>query len=104
MRILITGACGCLGRAVRRVAGPEHRFVLMDVVEQVERDGGIRASVTDEQAVRRAVVGCDAIIHTAAMHGGHRDTATKAQYIATNVIGAENLFDAAVKEGVASIM
>ncbi|WP_428937622.1 NAD-dependent epimerase/dehydratase family protein [Fontivita pretiosa] len=104
MRILITGACGCLGRAVRRAAAAQHQLVLMDVVEQVEREGGIRASVTDEQAVRRAVEGCDAIIHTAALHGGHRHTHTKPQYIATNVIGAEHLFDAAIKSGVRRVV
>jgi UDP-glucose 4-epimerase len=100
MRILITGACGCLGRAVRRAAAGEgHELVLLDASEQVERDGGIRGSVTDADVVRRAAEGCDAIVHTAARHGGHRNTASKAEYIATNVIGAEHLFDAATRTG-----
>jgi hypothetical protein len=41
MRILPTGACGALGRAVRRLAeARDHAFVLLDVAEQVVPDGG----------------------------------------------------------------
>jgi UDP-glucose 4-epimerase len=99
MKILLTGACGALGRAVRRVAGGAHQFVLFDLAEQVQKEGGICASVTDRDAVERAMAGCDAVIHTAAMHGGFRGKRSNAEFIYTNVVGAEHLFEAALKHG-----
>ena len=99
MKILLTGACGCLGRAVRAAAGGKHEFVLLDQSPDVERAGGLRGSVTDADLVRRAAEGCDAIIHTAAMHGGTRGRESNAEFIKTNVVGAENLFDAALRAG-----
>jgi nucleoside-diphosphate-sugar epimerase len=103
MKILITGACGVLGRAVRRVAaaaGDGHTFVLFDQAEQVTRDAGICGSITDHDLVQRAAEGCDAIIHTAAMHGAFRNKRSNADFIHTNVIGAEYLFEAALKHGI----
>ena len=100
MKILLTGACGCLGRAVRAIAGANHEFVLLDQAADVERDRGFRGSFTDADLVRRAIAGCDAIIHTAAMHGGQRGKKSNAEYIQTNVLGAENLFQAAMQAGV----
>lgn len=101
MRVLLTGACGTLGRAIRRLdESQEHTFALLDTAEQVVADGGMRASITDRDAVHRAVNGCDVIIHTAAMHGAFGGKASNAEFIATNVLGAEHLFDAALKHGV----
>ena len=100
MRILLTGACGMLGRAIRRVGADEHAFVLLDVAEDAAAEGGVRASITDESAVNRAADGCDAIIHTAAMHGASFGKESNAEFIRTNVLGAENLFQAALKFGI----
>lgn len=61
MRILLTGACGKLGMAVRKVGATDHQFVLMDVAEHVTAEGGVRASVTNVDAVRQAIQGCDAV-------------------------------------------
>jgi nucleoside-diphosphate-sugar epimerase len=100
MRILITGAAGNLGRAVREQAKGEHDLVLFDQSEKIVADGGIRGQMTDRQAVHRAAQGCDAIIHTAAMHGAYRGKASNAQFIETNVLGTEYLFEAALKHGI----
>lgn len=100
MRMLVTGASGKLGRAVRELGAAEHTFSLMDVADGIEAEGGLRASVTDRDAVLRAAEGCDVIIHTAAMHGRFKGKATNQQFIETNVIGAENLFEAALKHGI----
>jgi len=104
MRILVTGACGKLGRAVRQAGAREHTFVLLDVVEAVEAEGGLRGSVADRETVKRAAEGCDAIIHTAAMHGLFKGKATNQQFLETNVIGAENLFEAALLHGIKRIV
>ena len=104
MRILLTGACGLLGRAIRRVGADEHEFVLFDTVAEAASAGGICANITDEAAVFGAAEGCDAIIHTAAMHGSSFGQQSNAQFIRTNVLGAENLFQAALKFGIARLV
>ena len=96
MRILLTGACGLLGSAIRRV-GSGHTFVCLDVSDAVTALGGVRASITDRDVVQDAARGCDAIIHTAAMHGHWFGKATNYQFIETNVLGAEVLYEAALK-------
>ena len=59
MRILLTGACGMLGRAIRRVGAADHEFVLLDITEDASTEGGVCASITDESAVFGAAEGCD---------------------------------------------
>lgn len=100
MKILLTGACGTLGRAVRSAAAGRYDLVLLDIAEDVEKSGGIRAGMTDRDAILRAAEGCDAIIHTAAMHGGFRNKASNEQFILTNVVGTEYLFQAAMEHGI----
>lgn len=105
MRILLTGACGTLGRGIRQLdEARQHSFVLFDLADQVQADGGIRASITDRDAIDRAMQGCDAVIHTAAMHGGFFGKASNAEFIATNVVGAEHIYDAAIRHGVRRVV
>jgi nucleoside-diphosphate-sugar epimerase len=100
MKILLTGASGRLGRAIRRLGAGEHQFVLFDTSEEVLAHGGVRADITDQQAVLRAAEGCDCIIHTAAMHGAQYGKATNAEFLRTNILSAEYLYDAAIKHGI----
>ena len=100
MKILLTGACGRLGNAIRRICGNEHELVLFDTAPAVVAAGGIQASVTDADAVDRAARSCAAIIHTAAMHGAFYGKAPNAEFLRVNVLGAENLFQAALRQGV----
>jgi nucleoside-diphosphate-sugar epimerase len=100
MKILLTGASGRLGRAIRRVGAREHEFVLMDTSDDVLAHGGVRASITEQDVVRRTAQGCDCIIHTAAMHGSHYRKASNAEFLKTNILGAEYLFSAAIEHGV----
>jgi len=104
MRILLTGACGRLGRAVRELGAEDHEFVLLDMDEAVREAGGCVGNVTDRDLVFRLAEGCDAIIHTAAMHGAFRDKATNAQFIETNITGSDHLFQAAVHHGVRRVV
>lgn len=100
MKILLTGAVGMLGRAFCELAGDAHDIVRMDIDPSVEATGGVCASVTDADAVMAAAEGCDAIVHTASMHGGQYGEASNAEFIQTNVLGAENVFAAAMAHGV----
>lgn len=100
MKFFLTGACGLVGTAIREAAGDTHEFVNLDLTDAVEAIGGMRGDITDRDFILRATEGCDAIIHTAAMHGGFKDQRTNQQFIHTNVIGTENLFEAAIKNGI----
>ena len=101
MRILLTGACGVVGRAILRAAGDVHDFVCVDISPRIDEiAGGIRACVSDFDAMRQAAEGCDAIIHTAAMHGAFKGKASNKQFIDINITGSDNLFQAALANGI----
>ena len=53
MNILVTGACGQLGRMIRSIApDSRHRFIFADIAE-AEGLETLRLDVTDEAALRR---------------------------------------------------
>ncbi len=104
MRILLTGACGVLGRAVRYVAQGRHELVLLDNNPAVAEAGGIQCDVTDEKALTGAMPGCDAVMHTAAVHGGFRGKVPDSRFLQTNVVGAESLLRIATAAGVKRVV
>jgi len=96
MRILLTGGTGCLGRAVRRQAGDEHEIVAVDL--DPGDDGEVRqGSYADLGLMRELMAGCDAVIHTAALHGGYSDTHSPRQFTEMNVLGLQGLLELAVE-------
>src|SRR5690606_22475311 len=98
MKIFVTGASGLVGRATIAAATREgHDVVALDVhesVRQLDVERAVHASVMDREAVIDAAAGCDAIVHTAAMHGSSRGKESNQAYLRANVIGAENVFEA----------
>jgi len=105
MKLLITGGCGCLGRAVvKACAAKEYDAVVLDRTESALESGGIQAEITDIDAVFAAAEGCDAIIHTAAFHGAERGKVSSADFISVNVIGADNVFQAALHHGIKRVV
>jgi nucleoside-diphosphate-sugar epimerase len=96
MKILLTGAAGRLARGVRQAAAGEHELVLLDTLPAIADEGGIVGGVDHLDIVMRAAEGCDAIVHTAAMHGSSFNKASNAEFLRVNVLGAENLFQAAL--------
>ncbi len=99
-RILITGANGFIGgRLAERLVNEEGARV-HGLVRDPSRVGAIHESplqtitgdITDADAVRRAVDGCDVVIHCAAMQGGRNRLA---DFQRVNVDGTLNLLRAA---------
>ncbi len=70
-RLLVTGGCGYLGRELVRLA-VERGVEVRATWHRAEPDGDaewVQADVRDVAAMRAAVAGCDAAIHTAYVQG-----------------------------------
>lgn len=108
MRALITGAAGFIGRhVVAALAGegaqirafdrnPPPAGIFPSTVEFVQGD------IRDPDAVRRAVQGCDAVFHLAAVYSYLRRDAELMD--AVNVHGTRAVLDAALRGGVRRIV
>lgn len=96
--VLVTGYGGFLGQAIVRqllAGGYRVRGLARSSYPQLQALGveAVRGSVNDRAAVKQAVDGCDAIVHTAALAGvwgGHK------KYFETNAGGTLILLEAAL--------
>ncbi len=103
MRIMLTGAAGKLGRAVRQAAAGRHELVCVDI--ESGDDGEVRqGTFTDLDFMRDLMTGCDALVHTAALHGGNAATHTPLQFTEVNVLGFQGLLELAVELGVRRVV
>jgi dihydroflavonol-4-reductase len=104
--ILVTGASGFIGAHVAAqlaAQGAEVRgFCRSEPPPGARVADWLRGDVTDAEAVRRAVSGCDAVVHTAAIYSYARSEGSKMQ--AVNVEGTRNVCEAAVRAGVRRLL
>jgi UDP-glucose 4-epimerase len=99
MRILVTGSAGHLGEAlVRTLRVSGHDVVGLDRLPSAHTD--VAASVTDRGAVRSAMAGADAVVHTATLHKPHVLSHPRQEFVDTNVTGTLVLLEEAVAAGV----
>ncbi|MGF1475633.1 MAG: NAD-dependent epimerase/dehydratase family protein [Geminicoccaceae bacterium] len=98
-RVLITGAAGNLGRALReRLRGqfPVMRLSDREAVEEAgEGEEVMETELADAAAVDRLLNGVDAVVHL----GGQPVEADWQTVLNSNIIGCYNLFEAARKAG-----
>jgi nucleoside-diphosphate-sugar epimerase len=108
MTVAVTGANGRIGRdVVERAHSDGHDIVAIDRRSpgpDVDRQPGIRpvtVDVTDYDALRAALTGCDALVHLAAITGPghHPDHVVHDQ----NVLGSYHALRAAVDAGIRRI-
>ena len=92
--VLITGAAGRIGRAVAPQLPHDWDLRLTDLEES---DGVAALDITDLDACRAAFAGLDAVVHLAA---NPSPTATFAELLTPNVIGAYTVAQAAMDSGV----
>lgn len=104
MKLLITGGCGLLGRAIVTACEGRHEVIVLDRVDEAIALGGVKGDIADLEAVLDAAHGCDAIIHTAALHGGQLKSADTSAFIRTNVIGADNIFQTALRRNIQRVV
>jgi UDP-glucose 4-epimerase len=96
--VLVTGSAGHLGEALMRhfrTAGQPARG--LDVKPSPFTD--IAAAVADRAAVRAAVAGAGAVIHTATLHKPHVATHAREDFLDTNVRGTLVLLEEAAAAG-----
>ena len=108
MKLLVTGICGRLGRALAAEAPAQgHVVVGLDLVpwpaEKGELPKGVEyvaGTYEDFPLMEKLLPGCDAIIHTAGPHGGFGKKLSLAQFIHSNVESVAQMLDIALKSGV----
>lgn len=119
--ILITGGTGSFGKAFVRTILERHpgirRLVVFsrDELKQfemaqtwpTEKYPGLRyflGDVRDRDRVRRALEGIDVVVHAAALKQVVAAEYNPFEFIQTNVLGAENLVDACIQQGVKRVV
>ena len=97
MKLLITGAAGRVGRALRLRLQHEHRVLGLDRVPGAGVDwvGDLR----EADLVARALHGADAVLHCAALHAPHVGQVADAEFRRVNVDATLGLWHAARAAG-----
>ncbi len=108
-KILITGGAGFIGsHLVERLAGRNHIVVLDTFHRDALSRTGLRehpdvtiiqADVRDREAVRKAVDGCDAVIHLASVAGVDTVIRAPVRTMEVGLLGTANVLQEAVRTG-----
>ncbi len=113
MRVLVTGGAGFVGSHVAdRLASDGHEPVVLDALIPQAHHGEkppwvgelLHADVRDQDAVRAALRGVDAVCHQAAMVGHGVDAADAPAYAAHNDLGTAVLLAAMYEAGVTRLV
>jgi nucleoside-diphosphate-sugar epimerase len=98
-RVLVTGAAGTIGTAVRRHLG--ERYDLRFLTHQPAEFPSHVADIADLEAILPAFAGMEAVVHLAA--SASVDTPW-ADVLQNNLIGTYNVFEAAWRQGVETVV
>jgi|GEM_PF-1359175 len=110
MKIVITGVCGRLGRAIAILADEQgHQVIGMDIADWPTKRGPqpsslkfIKGSYEDGKLLDEVLPGCDAIVHTGGPHGACMETHDTADFIEAHNVWVARMLDAARSHGVKS--
>ena len=95
MRVVVTGSSGHLGEGLARTLRRRGDDVVgIDLREGEETT--VVASIGDRRAVKTALDGAEAVVHTATLHKPHIATHTRSDFVETNIAGTLNLLEEAV--------
>jgi len=98
MKIVVTGSSGPVGRAIYQRLALQHRVVGID--RQRSPTADVVCDLADTAAIRSALVGADAVVHTAALHAPHVGREPDAEFRRINVEGTRLLAGQAIAVGV----
>lgn len=103
MRVLITGAAGCVGRQLTAALQDDHELRLGDIAPPADDRRFVTLDVTRPDQVEAAVAGVDAVVHLAiasGYEGDYEDVAFNQLRFDVNVKGTHNVVAAACRAGV----
>ncbi|WP_114575976.1 NAD-dependent glucose-6-phosphate dehydrogenase Azf [Saliphagus sp. LR7] len=102
-RVLLTGAAGRVGRAIIDDLADDYEWRLLDRDPLAGSQPGevVVADITDDEAVREAMEGIDAVVHLA---GDPRPEAPWDSVLANNIDGTQTVYEAAVDRGVERVV
>ena len=109
MRVLVTGGAGYVGsHVVDRLRARGHEAVIFDLVHSRHHPPGeiptVIGDLTDRQMTRRAVRGCDAVIHLAAVADVADVVADPVRADRVNVHGTQMILEAARHEDIPRVL
>lgn len=103
-RLLMTGAAGGLGRAMRKRLAPMAETLrlsdIADLGEAADNEELVTCDLGDADAVHRLVEGCDGIVHL----GGISVEDKFSKILNANLLGLYNLYEAARANGMPRIL
>ena len=103
MRVLVTGSAGHLGEALVRTLQAQGQDVRgVDVLASPFTT--TVASIADRAAMREAMRGVDAVLHSATLHKPHVATHTNQAFVDVNVSGTVTLLEEAVAAGASAFV
>ena len=104
MKVLLTGGSGLVGKRLAPMLAERHEVTHFEQRDPADGLPWIEGSLLDPEAVREASEGMEAIVHVAAIHGANwRDLGDHAMF-ETNLMGTQNVVDAAVRAGVRRVV
>ena len=108
MRVLVTGGSGFIGsHVVDRLRAHDHEPVIFDLVPSSHHGRTVATVIgdlADREATRRAVRGCDAIIHLAAVADVSDIVADPVRADRVNVHGTQMILEAARREQIRRVV
>ena len=104
MRVLVTGGAGFIGsHVVDRLVAAGHRARILDLVPSPYHDGNVEQIVgdlRDPETVRRAVAGCDVVMHLAAVADVDQVAKDPATADVVNVRCTQTLLECVREQGI----
>lgn len=105
-KVLITGGAGFIGSSIaKHLANKGLEVKTFDIVKAKEQIGEhIIGSIMSPDDVKKAMQGCDAVVHLAAMLGVKRTEIKRMECLDINIFGTKNILEASYKAGVKKIV
>jgi uronate dehydrogenase len=100
-KVLLTGAAGSIGTAMRNCLGSKYHFRCLDIKPIEDEEDVVVANILDFDALLNAMQGMEAIIHLATNPGFDR---TWEDVYSNGIAGTYNVFEAARKAGIKKVI